>query len=344
MKNQYPLVSIIMANWNGGAIYENCLVSLSKIKYPNWELVVIDNGSSDGTTSLSLNPKFGIKKSMLIKNKVNVGFAPANNQGVKKAFGDYFLLLNNDTLVDPDFLNVMVDKMEREPDLGVMQPKIRMMDKPDYLDNAGSFFTRIGFLHHWGFGKKDSKEFDREREVFAVKGACMLIRQSVLEKTGGLFDNDFVSYFEETDFCWRSWLVGFRVIYYPQSQIWHKVGFTIKRLDVGDLNFHYYKNRICSLIKNLSLGNLIIILPTHLFVSLGISLAFLFKGQVNNFLLIWKAAWWNVVNFGRTLKKRIRVQSSRVVSDKAIFEKFLVPIDWKSFYSDFKRIEKDLAK
>ena len=333
-----------MANWNGGDVFNSCLKSLSQINYPNWELIVIDNGSSDGTTALSLDRRFNIKRTYLVKNKINVGFAPANNQGVKIAKGEYLLLLNNDTLVDKDFLNIMVDKMENDPSVGVMQPKIRMMDTPGYLDNAGSFFTKIGFLHHWGFGKKDSREFDQERDVFATKGACMLIRQAVLDKTDGLFDDDFVSYFEETDFCWRVWLIGLRVIYFPNTQIRHKVGFTIKRLDVGSLNYHYYKNRICSLIKNLSLGNLIVILPAHLFISTGISLAFLVKGQFKNFSIIWKAIWWNIVNFKQTLKKRMKVQKERVISDKTIFSKLLVPVDWKSFYGDFRRIEKDLNK
>jgi hypothetical protein len=343
MKNRQPLVSIIMANWNGGDVYRNCLGSLSEINYSNWELIVIDNGSSDGTTDISLDPKYKIDHSKLIKNKVNVGFAPANNQGDKIAKGKYLLLLNNDTLVDPDFLNVLVEKMEKEKDLGVIQPKIRIMDNPQYLDNAGSFLTRIGFLHHWGFMQKDRKEFNKEKEVFTTKGACMLIRKSIVDKIG-LFDNDFMSYFEESDFCWRVWLTGNRVLFYPKTHIFHKVGFTIKRLDVGNLNWHYYKNRICSLIKNLGAANLLIILPTHLFISLGISLAFLFKGQLKNALIIWQAIWWNIVNLGKTLKKRKKIQKMRIVSDGFIFDRLSVAVDWKAFLGDFKRIEKDLKK
>src|SRR3990167_6216512 len=274
MIKKYPLVSIVMANWNGGKVYEDTLISLSKISYPNWELIVVDNGSSDGTTDLSLNSKFRITNSKLIKNKTNLGFAPANNQGYKISKGKYILLLNNDTLVEKNFLEVMVEKMEKEADLGVLQPKIKMMDNPKILDNAGSFLTRIGFLHHWGFMKKDSRQYGREREVFSVKGACMFIRRSVVEKIG-LFDGDFMSYFEESDFCWRAWLLGYRSIFYPRTFILHKVGFTIRRLDVGNLNWHYYKNRIASLIKNLGSANLLIILPAHLIVSFGISLAFL---------------------------------------------------------------------
>lgn len=340
---KYPLVSIIIANWNGGDVYRNCLESLSEIHYPNWELITVDNGSSDGTAEISLDPVYKIDHAKLIKNKVNVGFAPANNQGNAVAKGKYLLLLNNDTLVDPDFLNILVEKMEAEENLGVIQPKIRIMDNPEYLDNAGSFITMIGFLHHWGFMQKDRREFNKEREVFTTKGACMLIRKSIVDKIG-LFDDDFMSYFEESDFCWRVWLTGSRVLFYPKTDIFHKVGFTIKRLDVGNLNWHYYKNRICSLLKNLSIGKLLLILPVHLIISLGISLAFLFKGQSKNALIIWRAIGWNIFNLGKTLKKRRRIQKVRVVSDKFIFAKLSVPVNWKSFFSDFKRVEKDLKK
>ncbi|MFH1827149.1 MAG: glycosyltransferase family 2 protein [bacterium] len=342
MKKEQPLVSVIIANWNGGKVWENCLYSLSKIKYKNWELIVVDNGSIDGTTELSLDPKFGIERTRLIKNKENRGFVGANNQGFEISKGEYILLLNNDTLVDSDFLNVLVEKMQEERDLGVIQPKIKMMDNPKYLDNAGSFFTRIGFLHHWGFGKKDSKEFQKEREVFSIKGACMLIRKKVIEMTGGLFDKDFFSYFEESDFCWRVWLVGYRVLFYPKTKIMHKVGFTIKRLDVGNLNFHYYKNRMCSLIKNLSFFNLIKVLTFHIFVSIGISFAFLIRGQARTSLIIWKAIFWNLKNIKNTWQKRRTVQKNRLVGDSVVFGKLLFPINWLSFFSDFRRVEKDL--
>lgn len=332
-----------MANWNGGDVYEKCLRSLENITYPNWELIVVDNGSTDGTADLSLDHKFNIPSCKLIKNKFNVGFAPANNQGYEISKGKYLLLLNNDTLVEKDFLNIMVEKMEKEGDLGTLQPKIKMMDDPHYLDNAGSFLTKIGFLHHWGFMQKDREEFDREREVFTTKGACMLIRREVIKKVG-LFDNDFMSYFEESDFCWKTWLVGYRVIFYPKTFILHKVGFTIKRLDVGNLNWHYYKNRICSLIKNLAGYNILVVLSAHLVISFGISVTFMIKGQLSNSLIIWKAIWWNIVNLNKTLKKRREIQKMRVVSDKFIFDKLSVPVDWKSFFGDFKRIEKDLKR
>lgn len=333
-----PLVSIIIVNWNGGQVFKNCLLSLSKISYPNWELIVIDNGSTDGSAGF-IN-KY-IERTRVIRNRVNVGFAPANNQGYKISKGKYILLLNNDTVVEPIFLDILIEKMTRKKDLGVVQPKIKVMDNPKYLDNAGSFMTRIGFLHHWGFQKKDGKKFGSEKEVFATKGACMLVRRKVVEKIG-LFDPDFVSYFEESDFCWRAWIAGWKVLYYPEVFIYHKVGFTIKRQNVLNLNYHYYKNRICSLIKNLSFQYLLVILPLHILISNGIALIFLLRGSLKNSLIIYRAFWWNFTNLQSTLTKRRKIQESRKMSDKEIFSRVGKKIDLKKFYDDFKRVEKDI--
>lgn len=342
MKNRFPLVSIIMANWNGGEVYKKCLSSLSKIRYSNWELIVVDNGSTDGSNKYLTDCRLPTAdRFRLVQNQSNLGFAPANNQGCDIAKGKYLLLLNNDTLVEPDFLNIMVEKMEKEKDLGVTQPKIKIMDNPKYLDNAGSFLTKTGFLEHWGFMQKDSQEFDREREVFTTKGACMLIRKEIVDKIG-LFDNDYISYFEETDFCWRTWLYGYRVLYYPATSIRHKVGFTIKRLDITNLNFHYYKNRITSLIKNLELKNLLYILPIHILISFGIAAVFFIRLQPKSSLIIFRACYWNLVNLPVILKKRKFVQKARVVKDSEIFGRLVRPVNWSKFFQDFKRVEKDI--
>src|SRR5690606_38016835 len=113
MKNK-KLVSIIIVNWNGKEVLENCLRSLKGINYPNWELILVDNGSTDGSEKIST-------KHTLIKNNTNVGFATANNQGYKKAKGEYILLLNNDTKVTKNFLTEMVEKMENDNTIGAIQ-------------------------------------------------------------------------------------------------------------------------------------------------------------------------------------------------------------------------------
>lgn len=336
-----PLVSIIIANWNGGEVMKNCLIFLEKISYPNWEVIIVDNGSTDNSENAIIDFKIRIKKYKIIKNSKNLGFAPANNQGYKKSDGKYLLLLNNDTEVTKDFLDILVKKMEADSSVGVIQPKIKLLDKPGYLDNAGSFFTWIGFLRHRGFLQKDGSEFDKEMEIFSAKGACMIIRKDIVDRIG-LFDDKFFSYFEESDFCWRVWLSGYRVVFYPKSLIYHKVGYTIKRLNVLQINYHYYKNRIYSLIKNLNSFNLFKVLIPHLIISIGISGLFIIRLHPKSGFMILKAIGWNIVNFLDILKSRERVQNLRKVTDDYLFDKLSSPIDWLQYIKDFKRVEDDL--
>lgn len=329
MKN--PKVSIIIVNFNGGKVFENCLTSLKKLSYKNYELIIVDNGSSDGTENYAT---IGFKK--------NLGFVGGNNEGVKRATGKYILLLNNDTLVKPDLLHKLVKKMESNPSVGVLQPKIYLMDKKGYLDNAGSFLTKIGFLDHWGFNQKDSTQYNMETEIFSAKGACMMIRKEIIEKIG-LFDDDYFAYFEESDFCWRVWILGYKIIFYPKTSIQHKVGFTTKREDVTYLNYLYYRNRISSIIKNFEIINLIFIFPIHLLISLGIGFVFLIRGRIESFLLVMRAIKWNFVNLNLTLKKRKEVQKTRKVSDNEIFESVGKKVNFRKFFGDFKRVEKDIS-
>lgn len=343
MDKDHPLVSVIVANWNGGGVFKNFLNSLLKLKYKNWEMITVDNGSFDMSWELPEKILNETTKKILIKNEENLGFAEANNQGFEKSSGKYILLLNNDTVISPNFLTELVKKMEEDKEIGVIQPKIYMLDKMGYLDNAGSFFTFIGFLHHRGFLEKDSPELNIEQEVFSVKGACMLIRRELIEEVG-LFDKDFFSYFEESDFCWRVWLAGYKVIYYPKVSIRHSVGFTIKRLNVLNINYHYYKNRFCSLLKNLGKFYALLIIPLHMLISIGIVLAFLIRGKPKNSLMIINAISWNLRNLNKTLKKRAIIQKNRKKSDGEIFKRVSVSVNFKKYWKDFKRIEKDILE
>lgn len=338
-----PLVSIICVNWNGGEVFRQCLKSILKISYPNYEMIVIDNGSVDQSIQYLKKIKDEGMKIKIIRNKTNLGFAKANNQGFNKSSGEYILLLNNDTKVKPDFLSKLVQRLAMDKSIGVIQPKIYLMDKPGYLDNAGSFLTRIGFLTHLGFGEKNGSEFEKEREIFSAKGACMLVRREVIEKVG-LFDNDFFSYFEESDFCWRVWMGGWRVLFFPDAVIYHKLGFTIRRLDVSDLHLHYYKNRICSLLKNLEIKNLSLIFTPHLLISLSLIFLFLFRGQVKYSLMIGKAITWNIWNLPHTFNKRRKIQKMRKLDDQDLFKLILRPINWTKFIGDFRRLEVDLNR
>lgn len=337
MNRNKPLVSIIIVNYNGKDVLLTCLKSLEDLSYPNYELILVDNGSTDGSLKAlaKLNTKF-----TLLQNDRNLGFAPANNQGVKVAKGEYLLLLNNDTIVSPDLLDKMVAKMESVKAIGAMQPKIYLMDKPGYLDNAGSFLNTIGFSNHWGFGQKDDPEFSKEREIFAAKGACLLTRASIVKKVG-LFDDAFGSYFEESDYCWRVWMAGWKVLYYPETFIYHKVGFTSSKQSAVDINYHSLKNRLASFIKNFQTINLIKYLGIHSIFLMGLVVIYLLKLQFKKVAMILKAFAWNAVNFPVTLAKRHEIQRIRTKPDSKVLPIIMQATNFSDMLSHFKKVEKN---
>jgi hypothetical protein len=217
------------------------------------------------------------------------------------------------------------------------------MDKPNILDNAGAYLNRLGLTVHWGFGEHDRDEFDHEREIFSAKGACLMTRTALVKKIG-LFDDNFGSYFEESDFCWRVWLAGYRVIYYPSVSILHKVGYTSEKMDMVVVMLNSTKNRIFSLFKNLSTRNLFTIFLPHLFFLHGLGTYYLLKLQFKKSWMIFGAIWWNITHFSLLIRGRRRTQSLRVVPDREIFTVILKPLDLKALFSHFKKVEANLDR
>lgn len=339
MKNRQPLVSIIIVNYNGLGLLKDCFNSLIKIDYPRWEVIVVDNGSKDGSVEF-LEKYKGLPSLKLISNDHNLGFAEPNNQGLKKADGDYVLLLNNDTRVKSDLLTKMIARMEKDEKIGVAQPKIYLMERDGYLDNTGSYLTATGFLEHEGCLEKDSPKFSQEKKVFATKGACMLIKREVINKVG-LFDKDFFAYFEESDFCWRVWLAGYEVIYFPETYIFHKLGATSKNMNQLNINYHSLKNRICSLLKNLQTRNLFTVFTLHIAICIFLCLLYLFKAQWGKLKMVTTAIFWNLIHLRATFSKRKYVQHVRVRSDMEIFNLVGKRVNVFKMLNHFRKVEEN---
>jgi len=310
------LVSIIIVNWNGLQYLNNCFESLINQNYKNYEIVFVDNGSNDVSIEFIMN---NYPQTIIIENKENLGFAEANNQGVNASSGEYVLFLNNDTTVTENFMIELVNILDNNINVGACQSKFLLMDNPNILDATGSFMTPTGFLSHDGICEVDTGQYDQTREIFSAKGACMLVRRSVLDKVG-VFDKDFFAYFEETDLCWRIWLAGYKIIFVPDSVIYHKMGGTTTQMHLPFIEYHSFKNRICSLSKNLNLVNLIKIMPIHIISCIGICVLYIFMWKPRNAVAIIKAIGWNIMNISSTLEKRNVVQNQiRKVTDKQLF-------------------------
>lgn len=314
------LVSIIIVNWNGKDHLTKCLRSLKGIDYKKTETIIVDNGSTDGSIEYIKHEYPGI---ICIRNADNSGFSKANNQGIKKAKGEYILLLNNDTKVRRNFLSILVKKISLYPLIGAVQPKILHWEKPGKLDSIGSFLTNTGFLFHLGFEELDSKKLNKEIKLFSGKGSCLLFKRKILEITGN-FNEDFFAYFEETDLCWRVWLAGYHLIYVPQAVIYHKTWGTTKKLPQDFITFHSFRNRISSLAINLETGNVLLFLPLHLSICVFIAFCYLVSGKVKNgFAIVWAILSF-FKNLGKVLRKRKYVQKRiRKVPDSILFREII---------------------
>lgn len=236
----YPSVWIIIINWNRWTDTEACLKSLEDLTYPNFSVLVVDNGSTDGSVE-RLKRLNGINTILL---KTNEGFVGGNNIGVdyaRKHQPDYFLLLNNDTLVDAHFLSRLVTVLESTPDIGIAGPLICYAGLPDTIWSAGgSIDLSRGETSMVGIGQK--KELFDSRSPFSVDfvtGCALLVKRQVIDEIGFL-DDRFFAYYEETEFCVRARKNGWGCVVVPQALIWHKI---TPEARAASENVHYYMTR-----------------------------------------------------------------------------------------------------
>jgi GT2 family glycosyltransferase len=239
-------VAIVILNWNGYKDTKECLDSLKKIDYSNYEIIVVDNGSIDGSAE-KIEREFPYVK--LIRNSDNLGFAEGNNVGIREAMKgspDYVLLLNNDVIVDKGFLSELIDVAEKDPSIGIVGPKIYYYDEPDRIWLLG---TKIELIRNKliGYREVDKGQYDRIMEFDTMIGACFLIKRSVIAKIGFL-DPDYFLKEEETDFSIRAGDAGFKNIYVPTSKVWHKVASATQGED-SPYNLYYASRNLLLMYK-----------------------------------------------------------------------------------------------
>lgn len=242
-----PAVAILIINWNGYALTKDCLESLKAIDYGNFKTVLVDNGSVDGSGEKLKNEFPEIE---LLASPENLGFTGGNNLGIKWALDhlfDYVLLLNNDTVVEPDFLDPLVSFLEQNPAYGAVQPKIMLEEERDKIWNAGGgYFKWLEMTWSVGIGKTDEGQFDQEKDTPWITGCAMLIRSAIIRKAG-LLDNRFFAYYEDVEWSFRIKKSGFKLRYLPQSKIFHVAGGSSKKIKTKEgivpPIIHYYRTR-----------------------------------------------------------------------------------------------------
>lgn len=324
MVQNTPLVSVIIVNHNGIEFVDACLYSVLNNNYPNFELIFVDNASTDRSLEY-VKQAFGSDYRLrIIENPGSFGPAVGRNRGIAVAKGQYIAFLDNDTEVEVSWLTELVKVLESDSTIGAAQSKLLRSEPRDIFDCAGDYLTPVGFLSERARSAKDIGQFDYVSDIFSAKSAASIIPRGVLDKIGA-FDEDFYMYLEETDLSWRVWLVGFRVIFIPSSVVYHAFNTPkkyFKRYYTRQIVRYYgCRNYISTLFKNLEFINLIKILPLHIGCWFLLSIFFALKGNLVDAFYILKGVGWNILNICLLLKKRRFIQTNiRKVSDSYILK------------------------
>jgi GT2 family glycosyltransferase len=253
-----PLFSVIILNWNGKHLLEECLSSIRSQTFRDFETIVVDNGSTDG--SVPWVDERWAESVSTVALPSNLGFAGGNNAGIRFSRGRYVILLNNDTAVDPGWLAAMDDAVRRHPDAGMFTPKILNYYRRDEIDNTGHLIYPDGLARGRDRLEKDDGRFDEEGEVLSASGCAGCYSRRMLEEIG-LLDDAFFSYGEDVDLGLRGRWAGYPCIYVPSAVVYHKYSATFGTYSPQKA-FLAERNRLWLLFKNFPVVD-ILLSPFH---------------------------------------------------------------------------------
>ena len=315
-----PTVSIVVVLWNSQKHLEKCLDSLRRQTYTDFEIIGVDNASSDDSVACFSRSDF---RQVLIKNQENLGFAQAANQGIKASTAEFVLLLNPDVFPEPTFLQELVKTLSLPRHCGAAGGKLLLFNQEEnsrLLDSTGLFLTRSLKARDRGNLQEDRGQYDQPENIFAVCGAAVLFRREALEKAridGEYFDEDFFAYYDDLDLCWRLQLLGFECGYNPSAVAFHVRGgsgtnskFFQKSPFMQRMTL---RNRYFMLIKNLSFSNLLFFSPFFFLTEL--TLMFYSCACAPHLFSVYGDV---AGNFKRMLKKRSFIQQSRTKNSRYI--------------------------
>lgn len=306
--------SVIIPNWNGRKFLRSCLSSLEEQTFKDFEVIVVDNGSTDGSVDFI---KKNFPKVKILELNKNIGFSPAVNLGIQQAEGKYIILLNNDTKADQNCLRYLVQAADQHPEVGMVAAKLLNFYNPKVIDSAGDFIDAVGHANNIGFGQKDGPEFKREGYVFLVCGGGALFKRHMLDKVG-LLDEAFFAYFEDVDLCLRAQLQGFKGWYEPKALIYHIHKATSARVKAL-AEYLQFRNMTMTIIKNFP-GSLLIKDLNWLKIFLVNINTVRFLASEGYLKEAIRAEFYILLNLPKLLVKRFQIQSRKKTSDRYIIE------------------------
>ena len=302
--------SIIIPNWNGKGFLGTCLNSLQKQSFRDLEIIVVDNGSTDGSVEFIKDNYPEVKITPLDRN---YGFSKAINEGVKKAKGEFVFLLNNDTEVDSNCLFECECSIQNHPDISMFALRIMNYERRNIMDSGGTSYPKSGRSYDIGVESPFSEMFNKEKEVFGFCAGAAVIRRSVFQKTG-YFDEDFFAYFEDVDFGFRARLLGHKCLYIPNAVVYHiHSGYwrTASKVKI----YYLHRNVLWTIVKNWPLSLIAKYSPVIIFHDILATLYCLFFEH--SFVTL-KAKIDAIKYLPIMLEKRKWIQKNKKISVKEI--------------------------
>ncbi|MBK6546560.1 MAG: riboflavin biosynthesis protein RibF [Saprospiraceae bacterium] len=290
--------AIAILNYNGVRFLQEYLPSIVQFCPKGMVIYIIDNNSTD-SSCIFVEQHF--PEIQLVRLRRNYGFASGYNKGLAQINADYFVLLNSDVLVKQDWISAIIEKMQTNPAILVMQPKILSLKEPhkfEYAGAAGGYLDVLGYPFCKGriidYIEEDLNQYDEEDEIFWASGAAMVIKAAAFKAMGG-FDPDYFAHQEEIDLCWRLKRIGGSIRYFPNSVVYHLGGGTLD-YDNPRKTYLNFRNNLFTIFKNSSWLQLIAILPVRLVLDFLISISYLFKGKFIVFFRIIQAYIISIIN------------------------------------------------
>jgi len=318
-----PLVSVVIPHYNGVQILDRCLASLSAATYPRLEIIVVDNGSTDGSADFVLR---NYPRVRVLGLGVNRGFAGGCNAGISAAAGELVCILNNDTVHEPDWLDHLVRVLVRCKGIAAVQPKIisyQNRKKFDYSGACGGHIDWFGFPFARGrlFDslENDYGQYDDQAEIFWASGTAFLAWRKELIRAG-LFHDWYFAHMEEIDLQWRLHLMGGRILAVPEAVVYHHSGYTLKTGSWSKIYLNH-RNSLVMIACNYSIPTLACLLPLRLLLDLAAGVKSLVSGDFKRAAAIPLALAWLVAHPRRLKRARAAAQRVRRVSDAAVMAK-----------------------
>ena len=302
-----PEMSVIVLNWNGKHFLEVCLTALRRQTFRDFEAILVDNGSEDGSAEYV---REHFPEVFVLALSKNVGFAAGNNAGYERAQGNMIVLLNNDTEVEPHWLEEIRKAAQEFPLVGTFASKMLYFDERTRIDNCGFGLTAAGLTVDHGRGEQDGPAWSKRRNIFGACAGAAAYRRSMLVRVGFL-DPDFFTFYEDVDLSFRAQLMGYGCIFVPRAVVYHRYRATMNKYRAWQI-FLTQRNVEFVYLKNLPLSLMLLSLPQRLMYELGGAVYFFKVGVGTAFL---KGKIDALRQLPALLRKREQLQRERIVTN-----------------------------